>query len=161
MRSEYYGYVRRLPSRTHCEILYQIFFADINHVNASLEQSMFREQEQRWWSLAHSVLLTQGPEKLSEDLRFFPALLFQALAVALQYVPSRYDVRLDELKFGPAQTFPELSKEYADCGLGVYKSLGKSRPTFVAVQYSFMRDMWLINKGDLTQAWNHSGQSVK
>jgi hypothetical protein len=161
IRSEYYGYVRRLPSNMHCEILLQIFFANINPINNALAEPIFREQMGRWRSLAYEILLTQGPEKLPDDLRFFPVLIFQTLAVALQFLSIPYDERLEELKFGPSQSFADLSREYSECGVALYKSLGKARPTLIGVQHGFLRDVWLTNKGDILQAWNHSGQTIK
>lgn len=161
IRSEYYGYVRRLPSKIHCEVLFQHFFVCVNHLNAALDETIFREQVERWWSLAYDLLLKQGPEKLPEDLQCFPALIFQVLALALQFLPLSYDARLDELRFGPSQTFTDLSREYSDCSVALSKLVGRMRLTLVGVQQSFLRDCWLVNTGDLMQAWNHSGLTVK
>jgi hypothetical protein len=161
IRAEYYGYVRRLPSKFHCEILFQYFFASVNDVNAALDEIIFREQLERWWKLAYDILLNDGPEKLPEDLRCFPALVFQVLALALLFLPLSYDTCLDELKFGQSQTFVQLSREYSECGEALSKLLGRLRRTLVGVQHSFMRDWWLANTGDILQAWNHSGQTVK
>lgn len=161
IRSDYYGYVRRIPSKTHCEVLFQYFFTIVNPLNSALDETIFREQLKRWWDLAFSVLLKNGPEKLPRELQCFPALIFQVLALALRGLPENYDSKIDELRFGPLQTFSDLSKEYTDCGTNMVKLLGKARQTLVGVQHSFLRDCWLASSGDLMEAWNHSGETIK
>jgi hypothetical protein len=161
VHSEYYNYVRRLPPKRLCEVLFQYFFGGLNRFNAALDETIFRELLDRWWSLAHDTLLTQGPEKLPDELRLFPALAFQVLAVTLQFIPLTYDSKLDELKFGPSQTFTELSKEYTACGVALSSLFSKAKPTLVGVQQNFMRDWWLLTTGDLLQAWDHSHQTIK
>ena len=161
IRAEYYGYVRRLPSKMHCERLFKPFFANINDLNTALSEVIFREQSTRWWKNSYETLLREGPESLPADLLYFPALLFQVLAVALQFLPAEYDVHINELKFSPSQTLGELSREYSDCGVALASLLKEQRPTLVGVQQNFLRDVWLASTGDLSQAWSHSGQTVK
>jgi hypothetical protein len=98
----------------HCELLFRQYFAGINDLNMPLDKTIFQEQLTRWWNLAYDKLLKYGHEKLPEDLQCFPALMFQVLAVALQFQTPSYDHRLDELKFGVSQTLTELSVEYSD-----------------------------------------------
>jgi hypothetical protein len=160
-RVEYYGYVRRLPSKFHCEILFKSFFASINDINVALSEVIFREQLARWWKIAYEILSREGPESLPADLQYFPALIFQVLAVALQFIPAKYDVQIDELKFSPSQTLGELSREYSDCGVALSSLLKEQRPSLVGVQQSFLRDVWLTNTGDLSQSWSHSGRTIK
>jgi Fungal specific transcription factor domain len=161
MRSDYYGYLRRLPYRKHCEVLLKFYFAYTSDVNVILDEITFREQWECWWKVGYDILLNDGPEKLPAELRCFPALIFQILAIALLSATSSYDPCLDELKFGQSQTFAQLSREYSECGEALVKLLGRMRLTFTGVQHSFMRDWWLVNTGDIMQAWNHSGQTVK
>jgi hypothetical protein len=160
IRSEYYAYVRRLPHRKYCEVLFRHFFVDVNLINSALEETMFREQLDHWWSDAYGIILEKGPGDLPEDLRSFPALMFQVLAIALQSVPLSV-TSLDELKFAPSQTFLELSREYSECGVAMAKLFVRASPTLSGVQHSFMRDWWLVNMGDLIEAWNHSGETVR
>lgn len=162
IRSQFYNYVRRLPSRESCEILLRIYFSGVNNFNGVLGEPIFWEQYERW-NAAFAILLKETPEKLPEDLQFFPAVLFNVLAIALQFLPVSYDTRIENLKFAPVQTFAELSQEYSDCGEALSRLLKstKRRPTFTGVQASFLRDWWLANNGDLLKSWNHSGQTVK
>src|ERR1700761_5279135 len=102
VRAEYYNYVRRLPPRSHCEVLFQYFFGGGNQINNAIDETFFREQSERWWGSAYEILLKSGPEQLPEDLLWFPALIFQVLAVALQFMPGLYDPQLDDIKFAPS-----------------------------------------------------------
>lgn len=167
VRSEYYGYVRRLPPKTFCELLFKQFFTIANPLNSALDETIFREQLEHWWSIAPDILLKQGPEKLPLELQCFPGLIFQVLAV-ISYLLPEHSFELNDLKFGPSQTLAELSKEYTDCGVELAKLLPKAKITLVGVQQSFLRDIWLIHSGDLMQAWNHlmqawnhSGETVR
>jgi hypothetical protein len=161
IRAEYYGFVRRIPPQPICEILFQVFFEGPNWLNSPLDETIFREQLQSWRDVAYDILVENGPESLPDELRYFPALIFQVFAVSLQFLPATPDPRLDVLKFAPSQTFAQLSKEYTDCGAALAGLLVKTKPTLVAVQQSFIRDLWLTNNGELIKAWNHSGQTVK
>jgi hypothetical protein len=160
IRSEFYGYIRRLPSRVHCEIVFREFFGAVNTLLVVLEEIVFQEKCDRWWTLAPEVVLKHGPDGLPDDLLHFPALLFQVLALGLLFLPRSYDTRLDELKFSPLQSLVDLSYEYADCGVALSKLL-KAKPTLTTIQYNITRDCWLVNTGDLIHAWNHSGNSIR
>ncbi|EHK17403.1 uncharacterized protein TRIVIDRAFT_1603, partial [Trichoderma virens Gv29-8] len=158
---EYYGYVRRIPSKDHCDKLFEFFFLHLNSLCSPLDQTFFEEQLRRWWDLAHKVLTKEGPNGLPEEIRCFPALIFQVLAIALQFISGPYKAKIDELKFGPFQTVAELSKEYSDCGVSLYNMVGNAKLTLIGVQHSSMRDWWLLNSGDLVQAWTHSSQTIR
>jgi len=161
VRAEYFGFVRRLPSRELCEVVFQHFFLHSNRFHAALAETIFREQLERWWELAYDTLLKDGPDGLPKDIRVFPLLIFQVIAVTLQNLYFSYDPRLEELKFGPLQTFDELSKEYTECGMDMSKLLLTAKSNLTWVQQSYMRDYWLMNSGDLVQTWKHCGQTAK
>jgi hypothetical protein len=158
---DYYGYVRRIPAMAHCTVLFRYFFDEVNPIHSTLDEIIFGEQLKRWWSLAHGSLLQKGMEGLPLDIRSFPALIFQVLALTLQFVPSTYELSMEELKFGPSQTLTELSVEYHDCGLSLTQIVGRSPLTFIGVQNSSLIDLWLMNTGDLMRAWTHSGQTAR
>jgi len=132
----------------------------LKDLHLPVEEFIFREQLQEWWTLAHDLLPKYGPESIPKELRCFPGVIFQILAIVVQFLPTNYDPRLDELRFGPSQTFSELSKEYSDCGVAIAKLLGHDNATFIGVQHSLLRDIWLCHSGHLMQAWEHSGKTV-
>jgi hypothetical protein len=107
------------------------------------------------------MLTKEGPNGLPKEIRCFPALIFQVLAITLQFISGPYEAEIDELRFGPSQTVVELSKEYSDCGVYLSNMVGNAKLTLIGVQHSSMRDWWLLNAGDLMNAWMHSRQTVR
>jgi hypothetical protein len=133
----------------------------MNKIYVAFDELMFREQLEHWWSIAHDIILTKGPDGLPKDLLSFPGLIYQLLALSLQSLPFPYDSRLDDLKFGPSQTFPELSREYSESGVNVAKIVESTGPSYIGVLHSMMRDLWLNNLGDALGSWNHSRDTIK
>jgi hypothetical protein len=161
VRADYYNYVRRLPSKIHCETLFNYFFSGINYTNTncSLDEPIFREQLEQWWT-AYDTILEQGPEHLSDDLRCFPALMFQILATSLQFLPPSYNNQLDELKFSALQSFYGLGVEYSECGVAL-SSLAFIKPSLVGVQQRHMRVWWSVYAGDMMRGWHDTSQTMK
>ncbi|KAF1991251.1 hypothetical protein K402DRAFT_369206 [Aulographum hederae CBS 113979] len=173
LRTTYFSYVRRLPIQRHCAVLASFFFRVANSCNSALDESIFNEQMDLWWSTAYVTILKSGPERLPNDLRYFPALMFQVLALALQFwplddgdsdgnVPGEADLGfIKELKFAPEQSTEELSAEYSDCGTALSKILGEESLSLVGVQQDLLRKLWLTNIGEMAQAWNSAGMTIK
>jgi hypothetical protein len=159
-REEYYNYVRRLPPKPACEVIFKYFFPGCNDVYALLSEAFFKEQYNRWMTLAHDILPKKGARHLPDDIRCFPALLFQVIAVTLQFISDLHEPLLDELRYG-SQTFAELSREYSDCGVALAEICNRLKLTFIGVQHNFMRGFWLRNSGNIIGAWNHSGETVR
>ncbi len=160
-RSEYYSYIRRIPSKDHCDKLFQFFFSHVNAQCSPLDQIIFEEQLACWWGLAHSVLTKDGPNGLPKEIRCFPALIFQVMAITLQFITGPYEAEIAELRFGPSQTVEELSKEYSDCGVSLCDIVGDAKLTLIGVQHSSMRDLWLLNTGDLANVSANSRQTIR
>jgi hypothetical protein len=133
----------------------------MNKLYVAFDEFMLREQLERWWSISYDILLTKGPDGLPKDLLYIPALIYQLLALSLQSLPFPYDSRLDDLKFGPSQTFAALSREYSESGVDVAKIVESTGPSYIGVLHSSMRDLWLNNNGDALGSWNHSRETIK
>lgn len=161
IRSKYFAYVRRLPSIQHQELLFQIFFREVNSTVAVLDETIFKEQAVRWWATANDIVLTKGPEGLPSDLLAFPALLFEVFALALIRINGSYDSLLDELKFSSSQTFKALGHEYIECAESLSRLLSAATPTLTAIQQGSVLTQWLIDSGDLMRAWDNSGKNVR
>lgn len=161
IRSQYYGYMRRLPPKQHQEVLFQIFFSEVNSTVAVLDETIFKEQAVRWWATGNDIILTKGPEGLPFDLLAFPALLFEVFALALIRINGPYDFQLDELKFSSSQTFKALAHEYIECAESLSRLLPAATPTLTGIQQGSVLTQWLIDSGDLMRAWDNSGKNVR
>jgi hypothetical protein len=69
------------------------------------------EQLRDWNSLSFAAL-NEGPNEVPKELRFFPGLLFQVLALALLFQPQNYDTSLDSLKYVTTMSLDDLASDY-------------------------------------------------
>lgn len=153
--------VRQLPARPYCEVLVTLFFEAVNWHYGVLEKEVFIELYETWWQQGYQLLTEGGPRCLPRDLQLFPALLYQVLAQALQFLPSQHDECLHHLKMGPSQSFGELSAEYSECGLEIVAAIGRENATLICVQQDFLRASWLKNSGRVAEAWHSLGQAIR
>jgi len=97
-----------------------------------------------------------SPEELSKELRYFPALLFQVLALALQFLPSAAAV----WKRLPTNDIA-LCRRYSDIGVELMVILGRPGVALTAVQADFLRTSWLKNIGRGVEAWHSIGNAIR
>lgn len=114
-----------LPRAAGTNILSSSYYA--------LDPDVFRAQLADWNNLSFSVLSSAGPQGLPPDLRVFPALLFQVLAMALLVLTDEPHEFYDHLKYAGNMTFEDLSSDYSDSGVGTLTLLGKRQITLTAV----------------------------
>ena len=160
IREKYKSLVRQLPSKPFVEKLLASFFREVNHQYASVDEGIFRDHLKNWNSLPFSTL-NKGPMELSGDLQFFPALLFQCLALALQFQPLEYDPCLDSLKYAAGMSFDDLAGDYSDSGVSIMALLGKRHTTLVTVQAGFLRTAFLKNCGMVPESWHSLSQTIR
>lgn len=160
LRDKYKSLVRQLPSRPFVEQLLVNFFQNVNWHYSSIDQEIFYENLQKWYSISFAAL-NRGPQELSGNIRFFPALLFQALALALQFQPPDYDPTLDSLKYVAEMSLDDLANEYSESGMAILSLLGKRDITVVTVQAGFLRTSFLKNSGLITESWHSLGQTIR
>ncbi len=98
-----------------------------------LDPDIFQAQLADWNNLSFSVLSSVGPHGLSPDLRVFPALVFQVMAIALLVLPEEPHEFYDHLKYAGNMTFEDLASDYSDSSVGILTLLGKRNITLSAV----------------------------
>lgn len=153
--------VRQLPARDYVDKLIATFFQEVNWHYSPLDKDFFMEQLQNWNSVSFSVL-NRGPQDLPGDVRFFPALLFQVLALALQFQPHpHYDPSLNSLKYVSEMSLDDLASDYSESGVGILSLLGKRDITLVTIQAGFLRTSFLKNSGLVTESWHSLGQTIR
>ncbi|TAQ84110.1 hypothetical protein B7494_g7571 [Chlorociboria aeruginascens] len=160
LREKYKSLIRQLPSKPYIEKLLDTYFYEVNNYYYSLDEGIFRDHLRDWNNLSFSTL-NRGPQELPPDLQFFPALLFQTLALALQFQPTDYDPDLDSLKYAAGMSFEDLAADYSESGMAVLTLLGKRHTTLVAVQAGFLRTSYLKNCGMVTEAWHSLSQCIR
>lgn len=160
LREKYKSLIRQLPSRPYIENLLDTYFREYNYQYFPLDEGIFRDHLNNWNNLSFATL-NKGPLELSGDLQFFPALLFQCVALALQYQPVDYDPTLDALKYAAGMTFDDLASDYSESGLAILTLLGKRHTTLVTVQASFLRTAYLKSVGMVTEAWHSLSSTIR
>lgn len=160
LREKYKSLIRQLPSKTYIEKLLPTYFREVNYHYYPLDEGTFRDLLKSWYSLSFSTL-NKGPLQLPGDLQFFPALLFQILALALQFEPPDYDPSLDSLKYAASMSFDDLASDYSESGVSILNLLGKRHTTLVTVQAGFLRTAYLKNCGMVPESWHSLSSSIR
>lgn len=159
-RQELCNICARLPQRPVLRELINIYFAEANWYFATLEQPYFEKLYNSWCSLNdHSIEHGQGPD-LSSDLLHFPALLFQVLAVSLQFISP--DTNCSRALGVDSFTARDcLSSKYSTNGVEIARIMGALDPTITAVQIDLMRALWLKNSSRGREAWHAVGSAIR
>jgi len=160
LREKYKNFIRQLPAKQYIEQLVATFFKEVNYQYYPLDEAIFRDHLEDWNNLSFSTL-NKGPSELSGNMQFFPALLFQCLALALQFQPPDYDRNLDSIKYAAGMTFDDLANDYSESGMSIVCLLGKRHTTLVAVQAGFLRTSFLKNCGMVPESWHSLSQTIR
>ncbi|KAM3080688.1 hypothetical protein ACMFMG_005622 [Clarireedia jacksonii] len=160
LREKYKSLIRQLPSRPYIEMLLETFFHEVNFQYYALDEATFRDHLRNWNNLSFTTL-NKGPQELPPDLQFFPALLFQTLAMALQFQPPDYDPSLDALKYAAGMSFDDLAADYSESGVSILSLLGKRNTTLVTVQAGFVRTAYLKYSGMVAESWHSLSQTIR
>lgn len=160
LREEYKSLIRQLPSKPFIEKLVTNYFQEVNYQYYPLDEGIFRDLLNSWNNLSFSTL-NKGPLQLSGDLQFFPGLLFQILALALQFQPPDFDPSLDSLKYASAMSLDDLASDYSESGNRLVCLLGKRNITLVTVQAGFLRTQFMKNCGLIPESWHALSQTIR
>jgi hypothetical protein len=160
LREKYKSQIRQLPAKPFIEELVKTYFQEVNLQYYPLDEGIFRDLLQSWNNLSFSTL-NKGPLELSGDQRFFPALLFQILALALQFQPPDYNPSLESLKYAAAMSLDDLAMDYSESGSQILCLLGKRNTTLVAVQAGFLRTQFMKNCGLVPESWHNLSQTIR
>jgi hypothetical protein len=109
-----------------------------------------------WYGANVGSIKHLNPEQLAKELRYFPALLYQVLALALQFLPPG------------AAAWKHLSTSdmalcgnYSDIGVELMTVLGRQGVALAAVEANFLRSSWLKNIGRGVEAWYSVGNAIR
>jgi hypothetical protein len=160
LREKYKSLIRQLPSKPFIEKLVTTYFQEVNYQYYPLDEGIFRDLLKSWNNLSFSTL-NKGPQELSGDLQFFPGLLFQTLALALQFQPPDYDPSLDSLKYAAGMSLDDLASDYSESGCQILCLLGKRNTTLVTVQTGFLRTQFMKNCGLVPESWHNLSQTIR
>ena len=158
-KTKYRNLVAELPENNVVTELTENFLSELSWFFLLIERHYFKEALKEWYSASEHV--SKGElYLLRDDSLQFPGLLFQLLAVTLQFLPpntkSSVSLGLDQ----PADC-EKLSQKYSHLGLLVIELVGKNNPTLTSIQHDLMRGLWLKNCSQGTEAWRILGNAVR
>ncbi|KAJ4857212.1 fungal specific transcription factor domain-containing protein [Trichoderma breve] len=148
--------LQELPSRSVIEALVDFFFDEVNWHYFILERLYFNDIFSRWPPKERTEPVKYlKSTQLSMELRYFPSLLFQVIALAVQFLPPDWDVLPEPSLRGLAS-----SRTYSDLGDELLYFLRRPGLALAAVQADFLRSSWLKNYGRGVESWHAVGNSI-
>ncbi|KAJ9616967.1 hypothetical protein H2200_000687 [Cladophialophora chaetospira] len=139
--------------------LCNIFFCEANWYFSAIDKFYF-DQAHRHWLRSWDPSPTAVGQQASANSLCFPALLFQVLAIAVQFVPPNSAVE-ETTRRPNAPSLDELSKLFSDNGERVLGTIGRHVQALTAVQADLMRCAWLKNCGRGSESWYALGNAVR
>lgn len=133
------------------------YFSEVNCHYFLVEEYYFGDLLRRW----HGDYGTDptkhlNADELSRELRYFPAMLFQVLALAVQFLSPE------------TPAFRSLSENdlimchgYSDTGIELLSALGGQGSAVTVVQTHLLRSAWLKNLGRGVDAWHSIGTAIR
>ncbi|XEU95005.1 hypothetical protein FSHL1_000289 [Fusarium sambucinum] len=157
---QYTSIIRELPSRRHIDILVEAFFENVAWHYDIVDKPTVTDQLLQWRRLTHAQL-KQAPASLPDNLRPFPALLFQVLAQSLLFQPIDYNECLDDLKYAADMELSDRAAEYSDAGCRLAALFGKSDLSITIVQAELLRACFEKTIGEVIEAWHTLGVAIR
>lgn len=159
----FWSLVEELPSQAIIDELVGFYFSEVNWYYPILERYYFQKLKNSW---AEATRTGNGEMKqitlseLPRDLVYFPALLFQVLAIGLQFAPPEA-LAPKILKVESVTASDLLSRTFSDKGMAIMNILGRYHTTLAAVQHDFLRALWLKDCGRGSESWHSLGNAVR
>ncbi|KAF2092479.1 hypothetical protein NA57DRAFT_12405, partial [Rhizodiscina lignyota] len=152
-RDEYKAVLQRLPCQQCTQALVAIFFKEFNWNYSLLDDAFFDDELRRFYDRTVGSAL----QRLDVGNLVFPTLLFQVIALALQFMPSEHERCLDEHGCIDASR-SDGGKFFSGLGARLWTLFEKNATCFLSVQASFLRVCWLKNSGRVVESWHGLAQ---
>jgi hypothetical protein len=160
LKTKFFATTKHLPPQPIVEQLVHVFFIEANSHVGVLDRYFFHQAEVSWNSTRDELAANFKLEGLPRDFLYFPAVLFQVLAISLQYVTLELPV-LREMGLEDYAAVDDLSQKYTQHGMDLMKILGRHNPTVMSVQHDLMRAFWLKNCSSGTESWYILGDAIR
>ncbi|KAH0367562.1 hypothetical protein KCU65_g4557, partial [Aureobasidium melanogenum] len=142
--SGYQALVSQLPHISSIRNIVEYYFEQMNWLYEIVQQFYFNGLLTQWVE-ASEATASINLGLLSRDLQYFPALVFQIMALALMYIPLSEAAKFLHVTDG--QSLDVQSNHYGDLGMKLMDLLGRRNPSVVGVQHDLVRFAWLKNFG--------------
>lgn len=160
IKDKYCRLLSQIPSHEILRQFINLYFEEANWMLLVLEKCFFEKDYASWLAIREVISKDGSLGALSRDLQYFPALLFQIMAVALQFMPSGSRLRRS-LGLTDAASVDVLSRKYTSLGLEVMFLLGRHAPALASIQHDLLRVQWLKNQGRGSDSWDGLGLAIR
>ena len=145
-----------LPPAPILEELVKIFFTEYDWQYLTAEKYYFDELYRCWRTTEPPPLLHLTRQEATQELRYFPGLLFQIAALAIQVMPQDASVlsRMTEDQLRSAQRYSDIGMEFME----VSRRHGFA---LTAVQATILRCSWLKNIGRSVNSWHELSAAIR
>lgn len=150
----------QLPAAETVQKLVTIFFDEANWYFSVLDRYYFDQVYQQWFRTWIEVARTGSSMCVTAEVLYFPALLFQVVAIALQFVPPSLAER-EDIALLAHPSFEYKSSTYSGAGQAIMNLLGRRIRSLTAIEADLMRCAWLKNSGEGAEAWYILGNAVR
>lgn len=156
-RSTYLEIRTQLPIREIRHALIEVYFGKCNWFFGLVGRSHFDEWLAEWEVLNQDLGSSTG---LVMRCWRFTGLLFQLLAVALQFLEP-YDACLDSFDVDSDASRTALSHRFSENGVQLSDLAGRYDADIVGVHQGLLRAFWLKNSGRGKEAWFTLGECIR
>ncbi|PQE19410.1 Fungal specific transcription factor domain-containing protein [Rutstroemia sp. NJR-2017a BBW] len=159
LMSSYLSLVLQLPCESIISELVDSFYLEANWCLNVIEEYYFRDHLKAWTEVRTTLSGQFDLGTVSRDLQYFPALLFQVLAISMQYLPPN-TTAAKKLHLNALSDSDRLSHEYSKIGMELMSLLGRHNSTLTAVEHDLMRAAWLKNYSRGSESWHSLGSAI-
>jgi hypothetical protein len=149
----------QLPCRTVITELVELYLSELNCSYKIVERYFFGKDLAAWFAVKDAVAKGER-EPATRDYLYFTALIFQILAIQLQYLPPG-TATANILGLKDLKACETLSHKYSSDGQELINMVGRQNSTITAVQYDLMRVYWLKSCSRGTAAWYSLGDAIR
>ncbi|KAK5039342.1 hypothetical protein LTR13_003599 [Exophiala sideris] len=154
----YRAVIKRLPCRTCVDHLVQVFFTEVNWQFAIVDRNVFDDQLKEYYRYQSASIL-EPQHEIPIDQLTFPALLFQIIGLAVQFLPAQ---AVQSLHSACLRGIPRDGKrDPQSCHtIQLLNLVGKNAINLTYIQAEFLWISWLKNCGFIAEAWHALAQTI-
>ncbi|KAM5344940.1 hypothetical protein ACJ41O_010802 [Fusarium nematophilum] len=158
IKDSYWDLLAQLPPLPIVEELIDIFFSEANWHYQILDESFFADSYKTWVRANLRSCASDQPAPL--ELLFFPALLFQVLAVAVLFIPASAPAR-QTMSLWDLSAKTSLSDKYSRIGSHLAELFYQCSPMLVMVQHDLTKSLWFKTNSRGLAAWQFLGRAIR
>ena len=149
-----------LPPIDTVKKLLDYFFHDLYWGAMAIDKNHFQNLHDCWRAIPISNHFEGCDDLYAQEMRCFPALIFQMLAQALHAISPQHTAAID-LGLRDSSACDRQSEAFHIKGNEIVHLLGRHNPTVCSIEHDVLAFCWLKNAGRLSEAWWQLGGAIR